>query len=320
MEKEIPLVFMGTPAFSVGILEDLILYHYNVAAVVTAPDKPAGRGLQVSSPPVKLLAEKYDIPVFQPIDLSSVAFINSLRAIDPSLIVVVAFRMLPKVVWSLPSLGTFNLHASLLPQYRGAAPINHAIINGEKTTGLTTFMIDDHIDTGQILLTRPMDIGDNTTAGALHDEMIIEGKQLVRDTIHGLVNKTVIPKKQPIAADGVLKKAPKINKEFCRINWNKPAKQIHDHIRGLSPRPGAYTIVRDQKGEQQVKLLKSTYTMKDVTPVSSPKVITDDKTFIHIVLPDGIISIEELQMQGKMRMKTAAFLRGYRETATWKLR
>jgi methionyl-tRNA formyltransferase len=320
MEKEIPLVFMGTPAFAVGILEDLILHHYNVAAVVTAPDKPAGRGLQVTPSPVKMLAEKNNIPVFQPLNLSSETFIKELKAIDPLLIVVVAFRMLPDVVWSIPSLGTFNLHASLLPQYRGAAPINHAIINGEKTTGLTTFIIDDHIDTGQILLTRPMVIGDNTTAGALPDEMIVEGKQLVRDTIHGLVNKTVIPKKQPGVTDGKLLYAPKINKEFCRINWNKPAKQIHNFIRGLSPSPGAYTTVRDKKGEHIVKFLKSVCIMKAVAQKTLPEVITDDKTFIHIILPDGIISIEELQMQGKKRMSTTQFLRGYRETATWKLR
>ncbi len=244
-KEDLRIVFMGTPDFAVPSLKAIIDSGYNVVGVITAPDKKAGRGRKINMSAVKIFALKNYLNILQPANLKDEAFLSELKALNPDLQVVVAFRMLPVSVWSLPPLGTFNLHASLLPQYRGAAPINYAIINGEKETGLTTFLLDDKIDTGRILMQERTEISDNDTAGTLHDRLMIMGSKLIVNTIDRLVKNEITPIDQTyLADDSDIRKAPKISKDDCRINWYNNSITIRNYVRGLSPYPAAMTILK----------------------------------------------------------------------------
>jgi methionyl-tRNA formyltransferase len=298
------IVFMGTPEFAVGSLDALVNAGYNIVAVVTAPDKPAGRGLKPSMSAVKKYALDHQLTILQPEKLKNPEFIEQLRSLQADMQVVVAFRMLPEIVWNMPKMGTINVHASLLPKYRGAAPINWAIINGEKETGVTTFKLTHEIDTGNILLQRRVPINENDTAGDIHDRLKIAGAELLILTINGLVNGTITEKPQEM---NDVTHAPKIFTETCRINWNQPVKKIHDHVRGLSPFPGAFT-------EWQEKMLKiyRTETMPHEITVAPGIAETDNKKFLRFAAADGYVYVKELQMEGKKRMAVEDFLRGYR--------
>lgn len=305
-EKNSRIIFMGTPEFAVASLNAIVKAELNVVAVVTAPDKPAGRGMKLTESAVKKYAVANAIPVLQPVKLKSPEFIDELASYKADLQVVVAFRMLPEMVWSMPPLGTINLHGSLLPQYRGAAPINWAVINGEKETGVTTFILQHAIDTGNILQQQKFVIMPDDTAGDVHDRMMFIGADVLVDTIRGLLNHTLTAKPQEVNAGPELKHAPKIFTETCEINWNKPVTEIHNLIRGLSPYPGAFT----RWGDKTLKLFHTTIVpgQPDITP---GKFKTDGKTWLHIAAADGYINVEDLQLEGKKRMQVADFLRGY---------
>ena len=311
--EAVKIVFMGTPDFAVPVLNAIVQQGYNVVAVVTAPDKPAGRGKKLHASPVKEYAVKKNLNLLQPEKLRDDSFVNALKNLKPDIQVVVAFRMLPKVVWEIPSKGTFNLHASLLPQYRGAAPINHAIINGEKETGLTTFFIDDKIDTGNIILQKRLTIEEDDTFLTLHDKMMEEGADLVLQTLHLIIKgtPTLIDQKTLISQDEELKPAPRIFKDDCRINWSRTVGEVYNFIRGLSPWPVAFTNLKDDGGnEYYVKIYK-------VNPFRLPHqykpgdVETDNKTYLRIYCSDGFVQVEEIQMPGKRKMKTEELLRGF---------
>lgn len=299
------IVFMGTPDFAIASLEALLNAGENVVAVVTAPDKPAGRGQKMQSSAIKMFALAHHIPVLQPLKLRDPDFLNELKSFAADLQVVVAFRMLPEVVWNMPPKGTINLHASLLPQYRGAAPINHAIINGEKVTGVSTFFLTHDIDTGNIIFREEVDILPDDTAGDLHDRLMKTGAQLLVKTVKAIEEDNY--KETPQIEDTSLKQAPKIFKDDCKINWNHPTQKINDLIRGLSPYPTAYTTLHG-------KVLKIFKAIPEIAKVSETpgSIISDEKTFIKFACIDGYIKIEDLQIQGKKRMKTEEFLRGYR--------
>ncbi|MCX6352855.1 MAG: methionyl-tRNA formyltransferase [Bacteroidetes bacterium] len=299
----VKIVFMGTPDFAVPSLEVLVQHGYPVSAVITAPDKPAGRGLQMQSSPVKQAAERLGIPVLQPEKLKNPDFLNQLKAINADLFIVVAFRMLPEVVWAMPRLGTFNLHGSLLPKYRGAAPINWAIMNGEKETGLTTFFLQQEIDTGDIILQQKLSIGAHETARELHDRMMIAGADLVLKTVEA-IDKNKVKTSPQILIDSP-PAAPKIFKDICKIDWHNPAQQIHDFIRGLSPYPGAWGIIHN-------KTYKIYRSLPEVFGHSHEigELITDNKTFLKIAVADGFIHIFGLQQEGKKKMGIEEFLRG----------
>lgn len=317
--KENPrIVYMGTPEFAVEPLKAILKAGYNVSAVVTVPDKPAGRGLKLQPSPVKVFAEQNGIAVLQPEKLKNPQFIQSLKDINPDIAVVVAFRMLPKEVWQLPRLGTFNLHASLLPQYRGAAPINWAIINGEKETGVTTFLLDEQIDTGNILLQKTIPIGDTETAGELHDRLMFHGAELVVETIKMLTQGDIAPIPQnQININGELKPAPKIFKETCRIKWNEPYNRVFNLIRGLSPYPAAWTELKVQRNNvESVIPIKIFFAEKQEENHSQKPgtIVTDGKTFLHVYCPQGIISLKNVQQAGKKAMDIDEFLRGWQNT------
>ncbi len=305
---------MGTPRFAVPSLEMLTLKGYTVSAVVTAPDKPAGRGRRLCEPPVKVFAKESGIPVLQPARLKDPGFINKLKEADPDIIAVVAFRMLPEEIWSIPPLGCINLHASLLPSYRGAAPVNHAIMNGEKVTGITTFLIEKEIDTGKILLQRETEIKPKETAGELHDRLMVEGARLLEETIEGVLNDKLTPVPQhkllPRPGDG-LPAAPKIYKDDCRIDWTKGSGEVFNFIRGLSPYPAAWTVLSEGGDEKTtVKILAADKARKEYG--SRPgKIHTDNETFIHVACGSGIIEIKSLQVAGRKRLDAADFLRGF---------
>jgi methionyl-tRNA formyltransferase len=314
MEKDaVKIVFMGTPDFAVPVLDAIVKAGYKVVGVVTVADKPAGRGKKLKPSPVKEYAVKQGLKLMQPEKLRDENFINELKSLQPHIQVVVAFRMLPRVVWEIPSLGTFNLHASLLPQYRGAAPINYAIINGEPETGLTTFFIDDKIDTGNIILQQKIGIDKTDDFKSLHDKMMNAGAALVLKTIEAIVKGNVTLIDQETLADNytTLKPAPKILKEDCKINWNKPVEDIYNFIRGLSPWPVAYTVFTDESGkEYYIKIYKVSF--EKVHHVHQPGMVeTDNKHYIKVYAADGVIIIESLQMSGKKRMMTEELLRGF---------
>jgi methionyl-tRNA formyltransferase len=300
------IVFMGTPDFAVASLKALLNAGENVVAVVTAPDKPAGRGQKMQSSGVKTFALEHNIPVLQPLKLRDPEFLNELKSLAADLQVVVAFRMLPEVVWDMPPKGTINLHASLLPQYRGAAPINHAIINGEKITGVSTFFLTHDIDTGNIIFREEVDILPQDTAGDLHDRLMKTGAQLLVKTVKAIEEGNYQETPQNLE-DTSLKQAPKIFKEDCNIDWNQSTQKINDLIRGLSPYPTAYTTLHDKV----LKIFKATPEIAEVSEIPG-SIISDEKTFIKFACTDGYIRIEDLQIQGKKRMKTEDFLRGYR--------
>lgn len=305
---------MGTPDFAVPVLKAIFEAGFNVVGVVTAADKPSGRGRKLTPSPVKQFALENGLKLFQPLKLKDAGFIDGLKKVKPDLQIVVAFRMLPKEVWSIPKKGTFNLHASMLPQYRGAAPINHAIINGEKKTGLTTFFIDEKIDTGKILEQVEMDIADDETFGGLHDKMMLTGAELVLSTIDKItgLKPNVIDQSSLVKKEKVLNGAPKISKGFCRINWNSPVNEIYDFIRGLSPYPAAYTFLANQNKELiTVKVFKVVKIMESHS-FESGKIITDNKTYLKVAVADGLIGIDELQVMGKRRMSTGELLNGFK--------
>lgn len=304
--ENLRIIFMGTPEFAVPSLELLYKAGYDIVGVVTAPDKPAGRGMKLSESEVKKYAVKNNLKVLQPDKLKDPDFIEELRQLNADLQVVVAFRMLPEMVWKMPPLGTINLHASLLPQYRGAAPINWAIINGEKETGVTTFKLQQEIDTGNILLQEKIKISDNETAGTLHDKMKSVGAATLLKTIQQLQNG--ILHEHPQYHTTSLHPAPKIFSNDCKINWDQNVEDVFNFIRGLSPYPAAFTFLQGKKlkifsGEKQQQAgLKS-----------AGDYVSDNKSYLKFAAKDGYISIKELQLEGKKRMNVADFLRGWRE-------
>jgi len=302
------IVFMGTPEFAVSSLQKLVESGCEVVAVVTAPDKPAGRGLQLTPSPVKQYAVSQGIPVLQPEKLKNPDFLAELRNYQADLQVVVAFRMLPEVVWNMPPKGTFNLHASLLPQYRGAAPINWAIINGETKTGATTFFLEHEIDTGKIIFQEPEPIHYDDTVGTLYERLMHKGAELVVQTVKAVEagNYPQIP--QPTAE--TLKAAPKIFKETCEINWNQPSETIRNFVRGLSPYPTAWTTLNGKI----CKIFKTSVVNEKKSTDSSATIQSDNKTYLHFKTADGWIAIEELQLEGKKRMGIEEFLRGTKLT------
>ncbi len=307
------IVFMGTPDLAAWVLQAIINHNYQVVAVVTAPDKPAGRGRKIQQSPVKQLALAESIPVLQPENLKSPLFIDQLQALKPDIQVVVAFRMLPEAVWSIPPTGTFNLHASLLPDYRGAAPINWTIINGEKESGVTTFLIDQKIDTGNIIFREKIIISEYETAGTLHEKVKTTGAKLVLKTIQALNYGQIIPVSQETMIENHenLKKAPKIYKDDCRINWNRPCEQVVNHIHGLSPLPGAFTqLSHSGKDPVMIKIFIAR-PEKETHRHIAGSLITDNKHFIRFATPDGFVNVLELQMPGKKRMHAEELLRGY---------
>jgi methionyl-tRNA formyltransferase len=311
-KEDIRIIFMGTPDFAVTSLKTLIENNCNIVAVVTSPDKPAGRGQKIRESAVKQYAVAKKLPVLQPEKLKAPSFIRQINNLKPDLQIVVAFRMLPEAVWKIPSKGTFNLHASLLPQYRGAAPINHVIINGEKETGVTTFLIDDKIDTGQILLQRKTAILDTDTAGSLHDRLMPLGAELVLETIEKIAANNIkpVPQDQFNIPGNELKTAPKISKEDCRINWHDDIYLINQFIKGLSPFPGAWTTLFNGNDTIIMKILNSdSLPAKHKHPDGT--ILTDNKKTLHIAVNNGYIAILNLQLAGKRKLPVADLLRGF---------
>ncbi|MCB9189366.1 MAG: methionyl-tRNA formyltransferase [Flavobacteriales bacterium] len=305
------IVFMGTPGFAVESLEIINKSHHEVVGVITATDKPAGRGQKVQYSDVKRYALDNDLNILQPENLKDENFLNSLRDLHADLFVVVAFRMLPEVVWKMPSKGTINLHASLLPQYRGAAPINWAIINGEKETGATTFFIEEKIDTGNVIDQFKVDISEDMTAGELHDLLMIEGSKLLLNTIDKIESGKASAQSQKEMSNTELKKAFKIFKETCKIDWNKEGEAIHNLIRGLSPYPAAYSDLSIQGKETTAKIFRSK--LRNTNELQAGKVETDYKTYLIVGTGTQDLNILELQLAGKKRMNVADFLNGYKD-------
>lgn len=321
--KDLRIIFLGTPGFAACSLEKLLNEKYNVVAVVTAPDKPSGRGLQLQQSEVKQMALKFNVPVLQPEKLKSPEFIEELRAFNPDLGIVVAFRMLPEVVWSMPKLGTFNLHGSLLPQYRGAAPINRAVMNGEVKTGVTTFFLKQEIDTGNIIFREEIPIGKNETAGELHDKMMVVGANLVTKTVDAIAAGTVQPAEQQslVITGETLKEAPKLFRENTKIDWSRPGQEIVNHIRGLNPFPAAWTEMIH--GDEIIPL--KIYVAEFIPDTSKRHIMNfaewkrknsgigySSSNLLEVLVSDGTIAIKEIQAPGKKRMSTADFLRGFR--------
>lgn len=314
MRRELRIVFMGTPDFAVASLDALYQNGYKIVAVVTAPDKPAGRGNLLHQSAVKKYALEKQIPVLQPEKLRAEGFLNQLRELHANLFVVVAFRMLPEIVWSMPELGTFNLHASLLPQYRGAAPINWAVINGEMETGVTTFFLQQEIDTGNIILQEKIKIADTDNAGTVHDKLMQLGADLVLRTVKAIEDNAVTEQpQQEIAANAsALKHAPKIFKETCKIDWNQNAEQIHNLIRGLSPYPAAFTFLDNKSVKVYASAIRQARA-EEMQPFHlTANIYTDKKTFLSFSCADLFLDILEIQLEGKKKMKIDEFLRGHK--------
>ena len=304
--RDLRIVFMGTPEFAVAILDGLLKAHLNVVGVITAPDKPAGRGRKLNQSAVKKYALENNLTVLQPINLKNESFIEELTALKANLQIVVAFRMLPKVVWQLPEYGTFNLHASLLPEYRGAAPINWAIINGETKTGVSTFFIDEKIDTGNVILQEEVTIGENETLGELHDKLMYLGSELVVKTVNQIAQNNVTTFQQPEIEE---KPAPKIFPETCKINWNDSIANIYNLIRGLNPYPAAWTTLNSNNEVIKVKI----YDVKKEIAEHSYSIgtIVTTKTEMKVAVNTGFLQIESLQLAGKRKMDTKSLLNGF---------
>ena len=314
-KKDLKIVFFGTPDFAVESLSRLVDGGYNVAAVVTMPDKPAGRGRQLRQSDVKRYAVEHGLPVLQPVSLKDEAFIEELRSYQAQLFIVIAFRMLPEAVWQMPPLGTFNLHASLLPRYRGAAPINWAVMNGDTETGVTTFFLKHEIDTGDVIQQRSCPIGRHDNVEDVHDRLMLMGADMVLETVDAIIAGTVkpIPQDQMLTAGQHATPAPKIFKDTCRIDWSRPAEQIYNHIRGLSPYPAAWTTLMD--GDDEVTTLK-VYKTGEPLPLDGsenpvPGAIRADRKHMYIACGDGWLELLSVQQSGKKRMDTDAFLRGF---------
>ncbi|MEI7983173.1 MAG: methionyl-tRNA formyltransferase [Bacteroidota bacterium] len=308
------IIFFGTPDFAVASLQKLVEAGYPVVCVVTAPDKPSGRGLKFTASPVKQFALGCGIQVLQPVNLKDPSFLDKLTTIRPDLQIVIAFRMMPREVWALPPLGTFNLHASLLPQYRGAAPIHRAIINGENETGVTTFFLNEEIDKGRILMSEKVKIGDQETTGELHDRLMVTGSALVIRTTEGiLTGKLAGVNQDSLAMDpSLLKMAPKIRKEDCRINWDCNAHEVCNFIRGLTPFPGAFAeVIAPGDIVHHLKISKSSPSPGE-NPTHPGRFLTDGKSWLKVSVKDGYVFIDNLQMAGRKAMNTMDFLRGYK--------
>ena len=309
-DEDLRIVFMGTPEFAVASLNALVEAGYNIVGVITAPDKPAGRGMKLQESAVKKYAIEKGLYILQPEKLKNPQFLEELRALKADLQIVVAFRMLPEAVWNMPPLGTINVHGSLLPQYRGAAPINWAVINGEKETGVTTFKLKHEIDTGDILLQEKIPIGENETAGELHDKMKEVGARLLVETVKGLSEKSIVERPQLSALEAIsfeVKHAPKIFTDTCKIDWNKTVAEIHNLVRGLSPYPGAFSTLHDKV----LKIYRSEKEEK-TTSIAPGEYDTDKKSYLKFACTDGYIRVKELQLEGKKKMLIEDFLRGYR--------
>ncbi len=319
MKKNIRIAYFGTPEFAASQLEAIIAAGYEVAVVVTMPDKPAGRGRKIQYSDVKKTALEHGLPLLQPEKLKDPDFLQQLASYQANLFIVVAFRMLPSVVWQMPELGTFNLHASLLPQYRGAAPINFAIINGETETGLTTFFLNEEIDKGAVIMREKVGIRPDETAGELHDELMLLGNKVVVETIRKIENgeASAQPQEELIESQQ-LKPAPKITKEFCDIDWSLDCKTVYNHIRGLSPYPAAHTRLISENGETvELKVFASEIeTGKHDFPIG--QVVTDNKKHLKVALRDGFIQLTQIQQSGKKAMPIADFLRGKVLDGIWK--
>jgi len=299
------IIFLGTPDFAVASLEALIEAGKNIVAVVTAPDKPSGRGQQIQSSAVKICAEKHQLPILQPTNLKDLSFLEELKSYQADLQIVVAFRMLPEAVWNMPPLGTFNLHGSLLPNYRGAAPIHWAVINGEKETGVSTFFLKHEIDTGDLLFQEKSTIHSTDTTGDVYERLMHLGAKLVVKTVNAIEQKSYQP--IPQIDNGQLKLAPKLNKETGKIDWSKSGIEIYNLIRGLQPFPGAYTELDDKT----FKIQKAAFVAKSISNKSIGSIESDGKTYLHYVVCDGVLEILECQLEGKKKMKIDEFLRGY---------
>lgn len=318
MTKSPTIVFFGTPEFAVPSLKILHENNYSIAAVVTVPDKPAGRGQKIVSSPVKDFAESKGIKVLQPVNLKDENFISELKALNADLFVVVAFRMLPDAIWSMPPLGTFNLHASLLPQYRGAAPINWAIINGEKETGITTFFLKKEVDTGKIIFRESSMIGMYETAGDIHDRLKENGAALVLKTVKAITSGDIHTFDQDALSDGkILKPAPKLTRENTRIDIRKRPDQFSNFICGLSPYPGAYAQLKNSKGISFSIKIFSGIPNLELHNFPAGKVVTDNKSYLKIYLPGGSYSIKEIQLSGKNRVYIKDFLNGLKIEGDW---
>lgn len=311
--SEMRIVFMGTPYFAVPSLQ-AINNRYHVVGVVTAPDRPSGRGQKLKISDVKIEALKYNIPILQPTNLKSESFLKELKALEANLFIVVAFRMLPKSVWQMPKYGTFNLHASLLPNYRGAAPINWAIINGETKTGVSTFFIDEKIDTGTVIFQEEVTIAPNETVGSLHDTLMALGSQLIIKTIEAISKGNVVTKNQPTAD---LKQAPKLNPEICKINWEDNLTSIYNKIRGLNPYPTAWCYLHHNKQQIKLKIFDAKIELKEHN-LSLGSIIKTKKN-LQVACNNGFLIIEELQLSGKKRMAVQSFLNGIKLDTTDKL-
>ena len=316
--KDLRLVFMGTPEFACESLKTLIENSYIVVAVVTAPDKPAGRGQKINQSAVKQYSLEHGIPVLQPEKLKDESFVEELRTYKSDLQVVVAFRMLPEVVWNMPPFGTINLHGSLLPQYRGAAPLNWPIINGDTESGVTTFLLDKEIDTGNILFQEKISIGAEDTVGDLHDRLMVIGSRLVLKTIDALAVGNIKPIPQDLLKiDPERLHAPKIFKEDCKIDWGKPGSRINNLIRGLSPYPTAWTNLKNGDEVTSLKIFRSSF--EHVNHVHSPgSILSDQKSYLKIACIDGFINVIDSQLAGKKRMSISDFLRGFQVPKDYK--
>lgn len=305
--RDLRIVFMGTPEFAVTTLKHIIEANYNVVGVITAPDRPAGRGRKLQQSAVKEYALSQNLPILQPTSLKSEEFLAELKQLESNLQVVVAFRMLPEVVWKLPEYGTFNLHASLLPQYRGAAPINWAIINGEKKTGASTFFIDEKIDTGAMILQRETSIEDYETVGSLHDRLMLIGAELVVETLEIIKQGEVTTTPQPMNSE--LKDAPKLTKDNTRIDWTQDLQSIYNLIRGLNPYPAAWTILKNGEEELNVKLYDVAISSEQHSDTTG-SLILEDK-ILKVAVNNGYLILNEIQLPGKRKMKTKDLLNGY---------
>ena len=308
MDKaKLRIVFMGTPAFAANILKGLLDNDYNVVGVITAPDRPAGRGQSIKSSAVKCIAVQYKLKFLQPINLKADDFIGQLKDLKANLQIVVAFRMLPRVVWEMPAMGTFNLHASLLPQYRGAAPINWALINGETETGVTTFFLDDKIDTGGIILQSKVSISRDDTADSLHNKLMQLGQKLVIETIECILNEMICVKVQ--IENESLKSAPKLFKSNCKIDWSKTAEEIRNHIRGLNPYPGAWALLQNGTDVYNIKIYSILF--NEISHSQEIGSVIADKSSIKVFIKNGYIHLLSFKFPGKKQMDAKDFLNGF---------
>lgn len=317
--KELRIVYMGTPDFAVAPLRRLVEEGYDIVGVVTMPDKPAGRGLHMQASAVKRYAVEAGLPVYQPEKLKDPQFVETLRSLAPDLGIVIAFRMLPEIVWAMPRLGTFNLHASLLPQYRGAAPINWAVINGEKESGVTTFLLNHEIDKGAILCQQRVAIDEEDDAGMLHDKLMDAGTDLVVETIERIASGEVAPVDQQTIEPQVIRDAPKIYKETCRIDWTASCNTIRNLVRGVSPYPVAWSELHKENASPiGVKIFRVHTGNCPADRLPAPgTLVTDGRTFVKVACADGYLFLDELQLAGKKRMAVADLLRGFKEAASY---